>query len=387
MNDSKSLKIDKRLHALTTLRFFAAFLIVFYHLNQHIDIVKTDLPFTHAITFFFILSGFILCYSYPSIETWKDAKKFYIARIARIWPAHFTYFVVTCILAVVGLIGTIGSKRAFLLNLTMLHSWIPVPNIYFSYNSPSWSISTEFFFYLCFPLIIYKWKETLKWKTLFIVPLPLIPMIIIAYFNIPDFTLPRSPHITSHGLLYIHPLARILEFFIGICGASLWLKYRSKFTENYHLSTTLEALVILLLMMNTLYYTKVIKLFTTFIPNSIEREFYMWAGGGVFSSLSIVLLLMIFANAKGFISQLLSHASLTFLGEISFSIYLSHYVLLNLYQHNVELFETFSQMSIISVYFACVVFISWIVWKYIEHPMRSYINGKFSEKKIVLSST
>ena len=48
----------------------------------------------------------------------------------------------------------------------MVHGWIPSASWYFSYNSVSWSISTELFFYLMFPLLIWNWTRTFWWKWL-----------------------------------------------------------------------------------------------------------------------------------------------------------------------------------------------------------------------------
>ena len=55
-----------------------------------------------------------------------------------------------------------GSQANFL----MVHGSIPSAPWYFSYNSVSWSISTEFFFYLMFPLLIWNWTRTAWWKWL-----------------------------------------------------------------------------------------------------------------------------------------------------------------------------------------------------------------------------
>lgn len=367
----------KKLDTLTTLRFFAAGMIVFLHLNQILKLTTAYFPYCYAITFFFILSGFILCYSYPSLDSIEERKKFYIARFARIWPAHLTYFLLTCFLVLFGVINTIGNKKIAILNLTMLHAWIPSPKLYFSFNSPSWSISTEFFFYLCFPFIIYRWKNTWVWKGLVILLIPFIFMHLISYFEIPSFTNALSSNFTDHGFLYIHPLARLPEFFLGICSASLWVKYRSKFVYNFFVGTILEIGIIFLFLVNAIYYHKITDMVVLFIPNYISEPFSVWVNyTGIFSSISIILLIMIFANSNGLISRILSHPWFVFLGEISFSIYLSHYIFLNIHQYNLSIFSDLSNAKLIGIFLASTFLTSCFVWFFIEQPLRNLINKK-----------
>ena len=82
---------DRRLPALTGLRFFAAACIVVLH-NRGFFGVPADFgvpfAFVQAVTLFFMLSGFILAYNYPSFPTRSAVLRFWLARWARIWPAH-----------------------------------------------------------------------------------------------------------------------------------------------------------------------------------------------------------------------------------------------------------------------------------------------------------
>ena len=74
-----------RLNALTSLRFFAAFVVMLHHF------ISGSLGFAgaaHGVAFFFVLSGFILTSNYPHLSTWQDRRSFLLARFARIWPAH-----------------------------------------------------------------------------------------------------------------------------------------------------------------------------------------------------------------------------------------------------------------------------------------------------------
>ena len=104
-----------QLPALTGLRFVAALLVVVHHVMRHFrpGIVPTDAQdpviavFERllyavlyeggiAVDFFFVLSGFILTYNYVNQAGGQrvSGPGFYIARIARIYPAYiFSLFV------------------------------------------------------------------------------------------------------------------------------------------------------------------------------------------------------------------------------------------------------------------------------------------------------
>lgn len=61
------LKLDQ----LTSLRFFAAFAIVLHHL-EGLFLIKGTHDLAYGVSFFFILSGFILTYSYSSFKSNKE---------------------------------------------------------------------------------------------------------------------------------------------------------------------------------------------------------------------------------------------------------------------------------------------------------------------------
>jgi len=79
-----------RLPALTSLRFFAALHVVFFHLLALKILWSTgwlkqisSIGYV-GVSFFFVLSGFILVYTYAGRES--TAIEFWRARFARIYP-------------------------------------------------------------------------------------------------------------------------------------------------------------------------------------------------------------------------------------------------------------------------------------------------------------
>ncbi len=152
----------EKLHPLTTLRFFAAAMIVVYHsagLFGFPEQFHINIYLDQAVSFFFVLSGFILTYVYPRLDTFRDCRRFWFARFARVWPAHIAAFIFFgCLLGFS--VSTSTSVLVTAFNLLLVQAWIPIEKIFFSYNPVSWSISTELAFYLAFPVLIRNWERT-----------------------------------------------------------------------------------------------------------------------------------------------------------------------------------------------------------------------------------
>lgn len=209
-----------RLDALTSLRFFAALAIVTEHsrgvfLSQD---VLTAWPLDQAVSFFFVLSGFVLFHVYPDLPDKQAIGRFWLARVARLWPAHLSALLVLLLFMADQIHLLLGSDSLIIVvaNLFLVQAWIPLPDFYFSLNAVSWTISTEMGFYLLFPVLILGFRSTWQWK-IFVAAALLIGLIVICNaWRIPDYSADYKG-ITAHGLLYISPLGRLFEFVLGMC--------------------------------------------------------------------------------------------------------------------------------------------------------------------------
>ena len=168
--------------SLTSIRGLAALWVVMYHFQG--DIV-TLLPFTkfllpfmgeghYAVPIFFVLSGYVLGYNYlESLGIRTDVSKvfrFWGRRLQRIYPLHLaTLLAVVPMVLVARLRGlTISqtgySGRDFVLNLLLIHTW--VPHFELNWNYPSWSVSSEWFAYLFFPLACLTFVRVRRFQSL-----------------------------------------------------------------------------------------------------------------------------------------------------------------------------------------------------------------------------
>lgn len=158
----------------TSLRGIAALLVVFYHLQfgaQFRCTWETATPFFSKgylwVDLFFILSGFVIAYSARADEHapygWPEIKSFWVARFARIYPLHFVCLLALLLIKLLftmlgALLGkqlisldqwSMGSWLNFFEQLFLLNAWGLTGRV--GWNIPSWSISAEMFAYFLFP--------------------------------------------------------------------------------------------------------------------------------------------------------------------------------------------------------------------------------------------
>jgi len=356
----------QRLDALTSLRFFAAAMIVVHHSGGLFGLSKTScFLLAQGVSFFFVLSGFILAYVYPKLETWAEIWHFLRARIARIWPAFFVSFLIAF-----WLLSLDWSFKRGLANLFMISAWIPLPRYFFSYNAPAWSISTEMFFYLAFPLLIYRWEKTwlVKLVTSGIIVLSLI--LVSKWLHLPFYS-SINDGLTIDALVYIHPLSRIFEFIIGIFVAFYWRKHVPHVKWSESRASVYEAGVICLAAISMHYYPLAKWISGTWL--GLPAAKWLYSSG---SMLAFGLLIYIIAIGRGRITAWLSHPMLVLLGEISFSLYLLHQILLRYYQSNISCFPHLPDLLSLALFWVILLLASYLMWALIEMPGRRLLLGR-----------
>ncbi|MEU4655537.1 acyltransferase [Streptomyces sp. NPDC023723] len=181
-----------------------------------------------AVGSFFILSGFVLALTtLPG----TSMANFCAKRVGKLFPVYF----VTSVLAIAAilLIGMPISTGNIVLHLTLLQSWVPFQDIYHGVNPVTWSLSTEAFFYLLFPLALFLVRRlgtrTLWWLLGTAVLLEFsLPLYVMHYFTVGD--LPGHETFMSTGskggdLAYWFTLPfppyRFLEFLVGMIACVL----------------------------------------------------------------------------------------------------------------------------------------------------------------------
>jgi peptidoglycan/LPS O-acetylase OafA/YrhL len=145
------------LDSLTGLRWWAAFAVFFFHMTAFapIPIFPIFEYGNYGVMFFFVLSGFVLSWS------WKadlPVRAFYLRRVGRIWPSAFI-----ALLLAIPVFYSFNPDPAqwwvkpfdlgiLLLSVPLIQGWWLAPAILFSGNPAAWTLTCEFFFYSLHPL-------------------------------------------------------------------------------------------------------------------------------------------------------------------------------------------------------------------------------------------
>lgn len=295
----------KRYEALDSIRGLAACWVFLYHISNGHSWQSIIVQNGHlAVTFFFVLSGFVIGASYGKrLTEGYSISKFMFLRWGRIYPLHafmigvmFLYEIIRGLLE----IDAIGQGAPFtgqtsVLNLffnifmlqgfTLDHVW----------NKPAWSIGVEFWAYLCCALLL----GGLRIRQLTVAGIILaLPGGVLTVFG------HRLPFEVPHGLTQF--LSCCLGFGIGLCVYEMrqWGVHLPDEPRNRLAATLFEVAVVLLALALS------------------------WSFGGKLSPLiypAFAAVIWVFSSQAGYLSRLLLTPPLLMLGTLSYSIYMVHH--------------------------------------------------------------
>lgn len=302
---------------LTSLRFFAAFWVLLFHLRLHLAgpqpliLERVLLAGPLAMTFFFVLSGFILVIASQGKEPWQDMAAYAWRRFARIYPIYLVYLVLFWV--VIGFAGNLGNKplRAAVLlgfsDLTLTNAWFPQTFLGGYGRDGSWSLSAEVCFYALFPLLLLHARQisdralvlSVRWS------------IAIATFGALAGKYMPPQGSVAETVYYSLPIFRLPEFAAGVFYAVWVLRDPARLPSGRKLAMLSAA-------------------FFVYVCAGAHALPYV---GGDFIIIPFLLCLFgYFMRAESsWGARLLSSRPLVFLGEISFGLYLMQVFTINLY--------------------------------------------------------
>ena len=267
------------------------------------------------------------------------------------WPAHATSLVIVVATATAVLSSFDGTNLPFYMttNLLMVQSWIP-SRAAISLNGPSWSISTEFAFYLMFPLLISDFART--WHVKLVGAIVLSFLIVVACFALGiDWGHGAFPVIVGF------PLTRLFEFVLGMCAALLWRRLPALHIGPVY-GTALELAALGLVVLASHLAVRVPN------PGSAPSA---WLAICALPSVPAALLIVAMAMNRGLISRALSFPAAVFLGEISYSVYLLHGLIAYVVAFRLPQMSP-AQMS--AAYVATLLVLAAAAWYFVERPAR-----------------
>ncbi len=343
------------LPALTGLRFFAASYVVIFHTRVASALLASGHPFAGrffrngylAVAVFFIVSGFILAYTYRGqMRGPRAAVRFWEARFARLWPAYA--FSLLC--------SSLPGMAAppFLLALAtvcMVQAWNPWhPEFAGAWNFVCWTLSVEAFFYLVFPAV-QRAVERLSWRVLWLLGFSVLALAV--GLNVSARTLGESVYPPPWNLLPL-PLIHLPEFLIGVLLGNLFLareEREAQATPTHWPLFTAGGLLLSMVALATVH--------------------------GRSTSLALVpfsLLVAGLALETSIVARLLSHPLLLLGGAISYSMYLLQ-TPVRQWVHAVP----FLQVGAVGLIFVPLVLVplAYLAYRFVEEPARLRLRRLF----------
>ena len=222
------------LRAITSVRFFAALHVALCHIAANYTRWGPFAGFIRAgytgVSFFFVLSGFILTYSHASeYEQHRGSpRRFYLARFARIYPVY----ALSMLLAGLLVPETFSNPLhliAYAADFLMIQAWsIRMVNFF---NVAAWTLSCEAVFYLLFPWLILRLKPATRTQALAAITAlwllaMLFPTLVLARHFGPHLAtwLPMDESRLAFTIRRI-PLFAIPEFLAGMSIGWLYLRF------------------------------------------------------------------------------------------------------------------------------------------------------------------
>jgi peptidoglycan/LPS O-acetylase OafA/YrhL len=374
----------KTIRPLTGLRGVLALWVVLLHITLALELngfsvadrlsphaARLMLSGIIAVDGFFILSGFILAYTHArdfahsGAGLWRRCLKFWALRLARIYPTHVAVLAVYAALPLVGIALPLAScgnpfnrpipcDRFSLAHLSdqllLIASWGVDPVI--GWNLPAWSVSSEWFVYLCFPVLVLPAMRLGARGAALAAVTSLALMSVLAALFLPRFL----------GLADDYGLVRAVpEFFCGCCLYRIW-------TAQGISSLRWPAIgaAAALIMLAALAF-------------------------GILPAVSVfclaVLILALAGARQGWLGWMLSSSPLQWLGRVSYSLYLTHLLTIELVgyadglQAKINPFKTpwigvraYLALLILSLVVALLFNLT------IEEPARRYLRGLLARR-------
>jgi peptidoglycan/LPS O-acetylase OafA/YrhL len=368
--------MPKTIYPLTSVRFFAASLVLFHHsVRIFLPVFSSrgahgvpedmagivSLAFPVSASFFFFLSGYVLSFVYLHNAQILDKSNFVAARFARLYPLYFVVLVLDTPELLVteaqryGMkIGLTKTAEIFAANVLMLQVW--KGSRLLRINLPSWSLCVEAFFYVCFPLLgVLFWK--LRGARLWMTALAL-------YAGGQTLVWGMRPHLSVQMVLTLPPL-HLSTFALGILLAR-WQTLQQAQMDKAQVQVWQVSTVLVLSAAGLLGSVLLIPFFG--VPAPYNNGLLAPIFAGFIWALSVI---------SSPFSRWLCGGWLVALGNASYALYLIHMPILSVFLHFRWVTHAFYP-----VYLALCVGFSLLSFRYFETPARFWLLERFRTRLV-----
>jgi peptidoglycan/LPS O-acetylase OafA/YrhL len=336
-----------QIKALTATRAIAAIMVVIHHYGGQVFLFNRFPKIFHngntAVSYFFVLSGFVLYISYNGLKIgYGDYLRKRIGRIVPVYLLALGLFIPVAVSFYDYVIDR-AAITEIILSATFLQAYIP--GYALTLNSPAWSISVEMSFYLVFPLLLLFLNKSLR------------GFIIVAILF---FTFSQVLHLKYYtekwwgeghymeDFVFFNPVMHINQFMIGMIGGYIYEKW--KLAKLHWLVNPCMLVVVIALM--------------AFRPDNVSYQV------GLIAPVFMLFILGIAINDP----KMLRAGWLVFLGEISYGIYILQKPVCDwLGIMNIRHFHIAGQYFFF-IQLGVLIVVAGISYTYMEKPLRRLIS-------------
>jgi len=342
-----------RVEQLTFTRFLAAIAVVIYHFGGDaypFNIGAINFYVSRAnfgVSYFFLLSGFVMILAYGR-DNWISFGTYIRKRFARIYPVYL--LAIMLFLAYEVTYGQEIDPKGLWLNLLLLQSW--VPGWVLSINSPGWSLSVEFFFYLLFPLLFNHFYKGKPFNILLVFILILFAISQAAFhlFLHSSYFFSHLP--LSHEFAFYFPAMHLNEFLVGNLAGIFFLRYGKSNNFGWDLLLLLFCLgVVLKINTGVNYHNGMLAVF--FIP-----------------------MIILLACDNGRISRAFRWKPFVFLGEISYGVYILQFPVIHWSEKALISLGLENKTILFFIEMTLLIVAAALSYLFIETPLRKTLANK-----------
>jgi peptidoglycan/LPS O-acetylase OafA/YrhL len=388
---SSAVRDGGQIAALTSLRFIAAFAVLVLHYRELFGTLpvwffRGIVGGQYGVTFFFVLSGFILTWRYHAwfADGVSDGRfwRFQRFRLARIYPIYVIGLLLDTpwhIAERAGQLSDVGQTwwASWLLNLIGLQAWVPAMPFAMFWNTPAWSVSAEFFFYATFPFacawLTRRVRSTARLGLLLAGVIATAVTVYFAVIWLVYVVFPLSSE-TQYIVLVYNPLLRYSEFFAGCIAGQMFLRWRGRAVAPVSEQDIARArrrrdlvVVICLLAIAARIW----------MPDYTGPSQALWtldyAVKYPIFILPFVAIILSIASGPTFLSPLLERPWMVLLGESSYALYMIHWSVTSFLR--LGWLGEWSRPSVHLAFLLATVGASVLCYRYIEVPWRERLRG------------
>lgn len=365
MDTLKATKSKSHYEILDGLRGVAALTVVAFHILEAFATSHDDQLINHgylAVDFFFLLSGFVIGYAYDDRWSTMSFSDFFKRRLERLQPmvvmgmtigAACFYFQASALWPV------IHSVPVWKIALVMVAGWVMLPlppsqdirgwNEMYPLNGPGWSLFFEYLVNICYGLFVRRFSNRVLSALVFLAGCMLVHFVLTNSHGdvIGGWSL-------ESGQLYTGFVRVLYPFFAGL------LLFRiSK----------------LGVIKNAFFWCSLLLLIVLGMPR-IGDSSHPWMNG-LYDAGSILVLFpaIVWMGASGELKEGTARRLCTFLGAISYPIYITHYPIIYIYtawviDHKVPLKEGWAWGLVV---FIASMAVAYACLKWYDVPVRTWL--------------